>query len=248
MKEKPELCPICRAKISPDDVLQGRCPECGQNLPGASHAGKQWEGYGAPGAAHDRASVGRGFGAGGGMSPPPPQGAGYGDGAYQGAAAATPEGPPRKNVFGLIAVICGLVAVMGMATLGYSRARLLQIFTEITENLEGPSEPWSEEREEPESWEADGPFDSNHADDVSRSERDKAGPQAQEPKGMDLHTAVLLSEVSAPFAFAGIVGAIALGIVGLCRRGRKKGMALLGLLLGIASPPLGELTSLILRA
>ena len=23
MKEKPELCPICRAKISPDDVLQG---------------------------------------------------------------------------------------------------------------------------------------------------------------------------------------------------------------------------------
>ncbi len=229
MKEKPELCPICMAKLSPDDVLQGRCPECGQNLPGVPHAGKQWEGYGAPGAAHDRASVGRGFGAGGGMPPPPwPSAGGYGDGAYQGAAAAAPEGPPRKNVVGLIAVICGLVAVIGVAVGGYGVFRVFGV-------LETEMVPLMKEIKEKQ----------EEGEIMTGAEQQRLNQELQQRIQKKMTGEAALSNMLCPASVAGLA-AIVLGIIGLCKKGYKKGSALLGLLLGIGAGLAGIIMTIVL--
>jgi len=149
---------------------------------------------------------------------PPPSSSG---GAYQSAATATPEGPPRKNVVGLIAVICGLVAVIGVAGGGYGMFRVLGVLeTEMVPIMK----EIKEKQEEGETM--------TRAELQQRIQKKMTGEAA-------------LSNLLCPASVAGLA-AIVLGIIGLCKKGYKKGSALLGLLLGIGAGLAGIIMIIVL--
>jgi hypothetical protein len=174
----------------------------------------EWQGYGAPGAAHDRASVGRGFGAGGGM--PPPQAGPYGAGTYPGGGAMMSQGP-RKNTPGTISLVIGIMAVL-MAIAGLVAMHSVISGSEfLKETVRNEGRITQEKMRE-------------IAKDIGS---DKAAKMAG--------GALALLAVTCVFHLLALVGLV-LGIVGLCLKGRPRGAALAGLLLSIAAGALFYLT------
>jgi len=215
MSETPNFCPICRARIGAGDLLLGKCPACGQALPGAQKAqesgsapygGPQQIPYGVP-----RAPQPPGTGYGPAMTPPPPpMGTQYGWGP--------PVGPKGKNTIGIVALICGLAAVVLMALSVYGS---MQAISAVEDEIVAMTKEMKSEMDA-----------KGHP--LTPQEQRALQEKYQKRLTEKASSGGFLGNLGCPAALVA-VGAIVLGIIGLTRRGLVKGSSLGGLLLGITA-------------
>jgi hypothetical protein len=142
--------------------------------------------------------------------PPPPTGSQYGWGG--------PTGPKGKNTIGVIALICGLVAVVLMALSAYGSMKIIPLVEEdvIAMTKEMKSEVDAKGRP------------------LTPQEQRAMQEKYQKRITEKASSGGFLGNMVCPASLAA-VAAIVLGIIGLTRKGLAKGSSLGGLLLGITA-------------
>jgi len=212
MNEAPNFCPICRASLRPDDLRMGKCPSCGQPLPGFQPQGPEVSPYrspqppGVPPAPPYRPLYG---------PPSPPPGA-YGYGPPMPPPAGYEYGPgvPRKSVVGIIALVAGILALVTLVPGLYGMSKVMKVFGDEMAIMAREMK--------------------DKGQTVSQEDQVKMQVEMQRRLQGKMFADVLLVYLLCPAAALALTAGI-LGIVGVGRKGYAKGAAVAGLLLGIGS-------------